>query len=95
MNKYRELARIGDGAFGSVVKAEDIATGEVVAIKLMRQQYSSWEECVQLRELQSLQQFSHVNIVRLKEIIRENSKLAFVFEFLGKNVLELYQMHSA
>lgn len=64
--------------------------GEVVAIKKMKKLYRSWEECVQLREVASLRALnSHPNIVQLKEVIRENNELFFVFEFLDQNI---YQM---
>ena len=39
--------------------------------------------------LQSLRKLNHVNIVKLKEVIRENDMLYFVFEYMKEN---LYQM---
>ena len=33
MEKYKVIKTIGDGTYGSVVKAYDVKTGEVVAIK--------------------------------------------------------------
>jgi len=39
--------------------------------------------------LQSLRKLNHANIVKLKEVIRENDQLFFVFEFMKEN---LYQM---
>ena len=38
---------------------------------------------------QSLRKLNHANIVKLKEVIRENDNLYFVFEFMKEN---LYQM---
>ena len=38
---------------------------------------------------QSLMKMKHVNIVKLKEVIREENKLYFVFEYMKEN---LYQM---
>ncbi len=49
MDKYKTLNILGDGAFGNVYKAIHIKTGEVVAIKKMKQKYTSWNECVDLR----------------------------------------------
>ena len=43
---------IGDGTFGSVVKAVNQETNDVVAIKKMKRKYYSWEECMKLREVQ-------------------------------------------
>lgn len=51
----------------------------------------SWEECMQLREVKSLKKLSHPNIVKLKEVIRENNELFFVFEFMEGNLFELMQ----
>jgi len=36
-----------------------------------------------------LRKLNHVNIVKLKEVVRENNKLYFVFEYMKEN---LYQM---
>ena len=38
---------------------------------------------------QSLRKLNHANIVKLKEVVRENNKLYFVFEYMKEN---LYQM---
>lgn len=42
-----------------------------------------------LREVTSLRKLNHPSIVKLKEVIRENDELYFVFEFLDCN---LYQV---
>lgn len=39
--------------------------------------------------LQSLKKLNHPNIVKLKEVIRENDELFFVFEFMECNLYEL------
>jgi protein kinase len=89
MNRYKTIKPLGDGTYGSVVKAVNKTTGEVVAIKRMKKKFYSWEECMQLREVQSLRKMSHPNIVKLKEVIRENDILYFVFEFLEMNLYQL------
>jgi protein kinase len=38
---------------------------------------------------QSLKKLNHPNIVKLKEVIRENDELFFVFEFMECNLYEL------
>jgi hypothetical protein len=53
-----------------------------VAIKKMKRKFYSWEECMNLREVKSLRKLNHPCVVKLKEVIRENDELFFVFEFL-------------
>lgn len=55
----------------------------------MKRKFYSWEECMNLREVTSLRKLNHPSIVKLKEVIRENDELYFVFEFLDCN---LYQV---
>ena len=53
-----------------------------VAIKKMKRKFFSWEECMSLREVKSLRKLNHPSVVKLKEVIRENDELFFVFEYL-------------
>jgi hypothetical protein len=39
--------------------------------------------------LQSLKKLSHANVVKLKEVIRENDILYFVFEYMQENLYQL------
>ena len=39
-----------------------------------------------LREIKSLRKLNHKNIIRLKEVIKQNDELFFVFEFLEQNL---------
>ena len=42
-----------------------------------------------LREVKSLKKLSHNNVVKLKEVIRENDTLYFVFEYMKENLYQL------
>lgn len=88
MNRYKVTKVLGDGTYGSVLRAQNKSTGEWVAIKKMKQKYYSWEECMKLREIASLRKLIHPNIVKLKEVIRENDELHLVFEFMEANLYE-------
>ena len=81
---------MGDGAFGTVYKASNIKTGEVVAIKKMKQKYSSWNECIELREVKSLRKMNHSNIIKMKEVLLVAEELYMVFEYLDYNLYEVY-----
>merc|ERR1719494_1284595 len=78
-----------DGTYGSVVLGKAHDTGETVAIKKMKRKYYSWEECMNLREVKSLRKLSHTNLIKLKEVIRENDQLYFVFEYMKENLYQL------
>lgn len=70
---------MGDGAFGTVYKATNVKTGEIVAIKKMKQKYSNWNECIELREIKSLRKLNHSNIIKLKEVLLVAEELYMVF----------------
>lgn len=94
MERYKIIKEVGNGTFGSVWRALNKQTGEVVAIKKMKKKYYSWEECINLREVKSLRKMSHPNIVKLKEVIRENDILYFVFEYMECNLYQLMKDRS-
>ncbi|VFQ70559.1 unnamed protein product [Cuscuta campestris] len=89
MERYKIITEVGNGTFGRVWRALNTQTGEMVAIKRMKKKYYSWEECMNLREVKSLRRMNHPNIVKLKEVIRENDTLFFVFEYMECNLYEL------
>ncbi|XP_011092618.1 cyclin-dependent kinase F-4-like isoform X1 [Sesamum indicum] len=89
MERYKVIKEVGNGTFGSVWRALSKQSGEVVAIKKMKKKYYSWEECINLREVKSLRKMNHPNIVKLKEVIRENDVLYFVFEYMECNLYQL------
>ncbi|KAL4453687.1 hypothetical protein ABPG74_009583 [Tetrahymena malaccensis] len=91
MEKYNIISEIGRGAFGIVRKAQNKETKEIVAIKQMLQEYETWDECINLRELKSLRKLTHVNIIKLKEVFRVKKQLSFVFEYVEKNIYKLYE----
>lgn len=42
-----------------------------------------------LREVKSLKKLSHANVIKLREVIRENDQLYFVFEYMKENLYQL------
>ncbi|XP_040022734.2 serine/threonine-protein kinase MAK isoform X9 [Gasterosteus aculeatus] len=89
MNRYTTLKQLGDGTYGSVLMGRSNESGELVAIKRMKRKFYSWEECMNLREVKSLKKLNHANVVKLKEVIRENDHLYFVFEYMKENLYQL------
>ncbi|KAK3029408.1 hypothetical protein RJ639_039752 [Escallonia herrerae] len=89
MERYKILKELGDGTCGSVYKAMNIETSEIVAVKKMKRKFYFWEECMNLREVKSLRKLNHPNIIKLKEIVRENNELFFIFEYMEHNLYQI------
>lgn len=85
MNRYEITAQIGDGTFGRVYLAtlKEKNNNSIVAIKQIKKKMKSWSECISLREIQSLRELSHPNIVSMREVMLESDgSLYFVFEYM-------------
>jgi len=63
MDKYKIIGLIGTGAFGDVQKAVHKESKQVVAVKIIKEKFFSWDECMNLREVKSLRKLHHENIV--------------------------------
>ncbi|KAI8464318.1 MAG: mitogen-activated protein kinase 7 [Monoraphidium minutum] len=94
MNRYKVLSQTGDGTYGAVWKAVNRQTNELVAIKKMKRKFFSWDECMSLREVKTLRKLSHPHVVKLKEVIREDDELFFVFELLDCNLYQLMKLRA-
>jgi hypothetical protein len=74
---------LGQGAFGSVWKAQDTELDRTVAIKIPRKDQLSSTEAEQfLREARSAAQLRHPNIVPVHEVGREDGTLYIVSDFI-------------
>eukprot|EP00899_Mesostigma_viride_P027800 jgi/Mesvir1/8204/Mv12496-RA.1 len=88
--RYKVLGRIGEGTFGQVLKALNVETGEIVALKKIRVQRI--EEGVPeslIREIKTLQHLDHPNVVKLLEVFPRGSTLILVFEFLPRDLAQV------
>jgi protein kinase len=94
MKRYDELEVLGDGAFGIVTKCRDRESGDIVAIKKMKQRYTTFDECLQLKEVKSLRKIKHENVVRMLQVFRENDHLYLVFECLHGSLLKTIRDHN-
>lgn len=66
-NRYQILSRIGQGGMGQVFRADHTLMGRTVAIKVLNPNLVTSEESVARfkREIMTLAQFEHPNVVRL------------------------------
>lgn len=90
MENYEKLTLIGEGAFGSVYKAINKQTNQIVAMKCLKQKYRSWDECLNLKEVKAMSKLKHPNIIKLKEVFKKDDILHMIFEYAESNLLEHY-----
>uniref|UniRef100_A0A8B9RLL7 Cyclin-dependent kinase 1 n=1 Tax=Astyanax mexicanus TaxID=7994 RepID=A0A8B9RLL7_ASTMX len=87
MEDYMKIEKIGEGTYGVVYKGRHKSTGQVVALKKIR--LESEEEGVPstaVREISLLKELQHPNVVRLLDVLMQESKLYLVFEFLSMDL---------
>ncbi|EHA8589569.1 cyclin-dependent kinase B1-1 [Cocos nucifera] len=99
MEKYEKLEKVGEGTYGKVYKAQDKATGQLVALKKTRLEMD--EEGIPptaLREISLLQMLSRsIYVVRLLNVehVDKNGKplLYLVFEYLDTDLKKFIDSH--
>ncbi|XP_034041285.1 cyclin-dependent kinase 1 [Thalassophryne amazonica] len=87
MEDYLKIEKIGEGTYGVVYKGRHKATGQVVAMKKIR--LESEEEGVPstaIREISLLKELQHPNVVRLLDVLMQESRLYLIFEFLSMDL---------
>jgi serine/threonine-protein kinase len=83
-DRYRILGAIGEGGMGLVLRAEQLATGQTVALKLLHPDFVGVEQFAQRfeREAKVTTQLSHPHIVKVVEFGQCNGRLFLAMEFL-------------
>ncbi|XP_066302728.1 cyclin-dependent-like kinase 5 isoform X1 [Branchiostoma lanceolatum] len=91
MQKYEKLEKIGEGTYGTVFKAKNKETHEIVALKRVR--LDDDDEGVPssaLREICLLKELKHKNIVRLHDVLHSEKKLTLVFEYCDQDLKKYF-----
>lgn len=91
MDRYIKLEKngshCGEGTYGVVYKARDRQTDLFVAMKKIRlETEDEGIPSTTLREISTLRQLRHPNIVELNDVIHSDGKLYLVFEFVDKDL---------
>eukprot|EP00937_MAST-01D_sp_MAST-1D-sp2_P004337 g4337.t1 len=90
MERYKKIEKngsLGEGTYGVVYKAEDLQTGNIVALKRIRLEVEDeGVPSTALREISLLRELEHPNIVELKDCVQSEGKLYLVFEFVDKDL---------
>lgn len=73
VHNFERLNHIEEGSYGYVTRAKDITTGEVVALKKLKMENSpDGFPVTGLREIETLLEARHSNVVYLREIVIGN-----------------------
>ncbi|KRZ13734.1 Cyclin-dependent kinase 5, partial [Trichinella zimbabwensis] len=91
MQMYEKLEKIGEGTYGTVFKAKNRETHEIVALKRVR--LDDNDEGVPssaLREICLLKELKHPNIVRLIDVLHGSRRLTLVFEYCDQDLKKYF-----
>lgn len=86
---YRIKSAIAKGGMGTVYKAKSLATGEEVALKVLRSELYTEQAAERFkRETLFLKKLNHPNIVRFVSSGQHGERIYFAMEFINGNTLQ-------
>jgi len=69
-DEFDRIGQVGEGTYGSVYKAKDRLTSELVAMKKIRLTHEKEGfPITAIREIKLLRDMDHENVVKLKEVV--------------------------
>lgn len=81
--KYERLEKVGEGTYGVVYRSRNKETNEIVALKKIRlEAEDEGVPSTAIREISLLKEMKDPNVVRLLDIVHNDTKLYLVFEYL-------------
>ena len=89
---FEKLQCVGKGTYGTVYKARDRDSGEIVALKKLRMsRESEGFPITSIREIKLLRRLKHVNIVRLLDVVvgTKPDSIFLVFEYCDHDFASL------
>ncbi|KAL5713793.1 cyclin-dependent kinase [Ranunculus cassubicifolius] len=86
---YRPLKKIGEGSFGNVWKAVNIHTGQVVAVKILKDMdgFYDMKNNPEINALRLLK--GHPNIIKLEQDFVHCGSLCLAFEYMNSSLLDV------
>ena len=84
VNSYKLIKTLGRGTFGKVKLAENMDTGELVAMKIIdKHEVRAQNLGPQVkREISIMKQLKHPNCVQVKEVLASSSKIFIIMEYV-------------
>ncbi|KAK2958805.1 putative Cyclin-dependent kinase 7 [Blattamonas nauphoetae] len=95
MERYSIEKEVGSGTYGIVYLATDNSTGEKVALKQIRRLQSSHGiDTSVIREISTLSELNHPNIIRLRDTFTTNqTDITLVYEYMESDLSKLLRRH--
>lgn len=95
--RYALLSVVGGGGMAQVYKARDNILGRVVAVKVLREQYSTDSQFVARfrREAQAAANLAHPNVVNVYDVGQDGDVHYIVMEYINGESLKSYINRSA
>ncbi|XP_026318433.1 cyclin-dependent kinase-like 4 [Hyposmocoma kahamanoa] len=89
MDKYEQLAVVGEGSYGVVLKCRRRDNGQLVAIKkFLETEEDAAVRKMALREIRMLKKLRHDHLVNMIEVFRRKRRFYLVFEYLDHTLLD-------
>ncbi|KAJ9591982.1 hypothetical protein L9F63_001494 [Diploptera punctata] len=96
MEKYENIAVVGEGSYGLVIKCRHRETGQMVAIKkFIETEEDQTVRKMALREIRMLKKLRHENLVNMIEVFRRKRRFYLVFEYMDHTVLDELEKNSS
>lgn len=95
MDRYNIICKVGEGAFGVVLKAEDLESNKIVALKqipLKNVEDGILPDAV-IREIQALRNLKHENILKLFSFFPKFPGITLVLEYMPSNLSKVIKRH--
>lgn len=93
---WKILYLIGAGTFARVYRASHTKTGDIKAVKVLRQRYSNDTDSREqfMREAKMVMKLRHPNIVPIHEVEEDKGRIYMVMDFVeGQNLREYVRAH--
>ena len=74
LREYFRLEKLREGTYATVYKSKERRSGETVALEEIHLDSEEEAPSTAIREMSLTKELKHVNIVKLKDVIRTNSK---------------------
>ncbi|BGP41158.1 TFIIH complex serine/threonine-protein kinase subunit kin28 [Rhodotorula kratochvilovae] len=85
--KYTKDKKVGEGTYAVVYLGKEVATGRKIAIKKIKVgQFKDGLDMSAIREVKSLRELRHPNVIELLDVFSNKSNLNLVLEFLDTDL---------